>query len=390
MTAAAEVVGNRRLGFGIGCALLNNLLVGMGTGIFLPLLPLRLDMMGESPASVGLHAISSSIGVLLVAPFMSTWLSRRGAPFIISIGCAASALAACLMLMTEDYWLWFALRLIMGCGLATHWVGSDAWLNQAATEKIRGRVLSFYVVSYIGGVSAGSALLNQFDLGGDGPFIAMVACFALALLPLFAAWRSGPVFLPSSRAASMRMFRVAPVLMAVGVLIGLADGAAFALIPLFALLAGMTDHHAVWVMTAFLLGGSLMQFPIGWLSDKMDRRAVLILLALIAVAVAPVMPFVMDGSLLTWLLSGLFGAAVIGLYAVSLGIIGRRFTGGDMAAANAVFVLCYEFGALTGAPVGGAAMDVIGPSGLPIVMGVASALVLGAAIWRGRRWIPGR
>jgi MFS family permease len=387
MTAATGAVDNRRLGFGIGCALVNNLLVGMGTGIYLPLFPLRLDMMGESPASIGLHAVSSSIGVLLVAPYMSTWLSRIGAPFIIAIGCAAAAIAASMMLLADDYWLWFVLRLIMGCGLATHWVGSDAWLNQAATEKIRGRILSFYVVSYIGGVSAGSALLNQLDLSGNAPFIAMVGCFTIALIPLILAWRSGPMFLPSSREASLRMFKVAPVLMTVGVLIGLADGAAFALIPLFALLAGMTEHHAVWVMTSFLLGGSLMQFPIGWLSDVMDRRHVLILLSVLAVVIAPVLPFVMDGSPLTWILSGLFGAAVIGMYAVSLGIIGRRFTGGDMAAANAVFVLCYEFGALTGAPVGGGAMDILGAPGLPVVMGVASALVLGAALFRGQRWI---
>ena len=388
MTAVTGTVGGRRLGFGIGCALVNNLLVGMGTGIYLPMFPLRLDMMGESPAAIGLHAVSSSIGVLLVAPYMSTWLSRLGAPFIIAIGCAAAAIAASLMLLADDYWLWFALRLVMGCGLATHWVGSDAWLNQAATEKIRGRVLSFYIVFYIGGVSAGSAVLNQLDLSSDEPFLAMVACFALALVPLAAAWRAGPVFLPSSRAASLRMFRIAPVLMTAGVLIGLADGAAFALIPLFAILAGMTDHHAVWVMTSFLLGGSLMQFPIGWLSDVMDRRLVLILLALLAVVIAPVLPFVMDAGPLTWILAGFFGAGLIGMYAVSLGIIGRRFTGGDMAAANAVFVLCYEFGALTGAPVGGAAMDMIGAPGLPLVMGVASALVLIAAVLRGRRWIP--
>lgn len=119
----------------------------------------------------------------------------------------------------------------------------------------------------------------------------------------------------------------------------------------------------------------------------MDRRHVLILLSVLAVVIAPVLPFVMDGSPLTWILSGLFGAAVIGMYAVSLGIIGRRFTGGDMAAANAVFVLCYEFGALTGAPVGGGAMDILGAPGLPVVMGVASALVLGAALFRGQRWI---
>lgn len=390
MSAAARAgaAGNPRLGFGIVCALINNVLVGVGSGIYFPLLPLRLDMMGESPASVGFHAVASSIGVLLVAPYMSTWLSRLGAPCVIAIGCAASAVPAALMLLEDSYWLWFFLRLVMGCGLAIHWVGSDAWLNQAATEKIRGRILSFYVVSYIGGVSGGSALLNTFDLDGDAPFIAMSCCFGLALLPLFAAWRSGPVFLPSSKEASLRMFRVAPVLMTVGVLIGLADGAAFALIPLFAVLAGMTDHHAVWVMTSFLLGGSLMQFPIGWLSDVMDRRHVLILLAVVAVCVTPILPFVMDGSPLTWILSGICGAAVIGLYAVSLGIIGRRFTGGDMAAANAVFVLCYEFGALTGAPVGGGAMDIIGAPGLPIVMGVASALVLIAAILRGRRWIP--
>ncbi len=388
MTAASGTVGTRRLGFGIGCALVNNLLVGMGTGIYLPMFPLRLDMMGESPAMIGLHAVSSSIGVLLVAPYMSTWLSRLGAPFIIAIGCTAAAFAASLMLLADDYWLWFALRLVMGCGLATHWVGSDAWLNQAATEKIRGRVLSFYVVSYIGGVSAGSAVLNQLDLGSDEPFLAMVACFGLALVPLAAAWRSGPIFLPSSRAASVRMFRIAPVLMIAGVMIGLADGAAFALIPLFAILAGMTDHHAVWVMTSFLLGGSLMQFPIGWLSDVMDRRLVLILLALLSVILAPILPFVMHGGAFTWILAGFFGAGLIGMYAVSLGIIGRRFTGGDMAAANAVFVLCYEFGALTGAPVGGAAMDIIGAPGLPLVMGVASALVLIAVVLRGRRWIP--
>ncbi len=379
---------DRRLRFGIICALINNVFLGIGTGIFLPILPLRLDMLGESPASIGMHAVASSLGVLVVAPFIGPWFGRYGAPAVIALGCAIAAAPTFFMAVTDGYWIWFVLRLAVSCGLAIHWVGCDAWLNQAAAEQNRGQILSYYVVSFSGGLAAGAALLDQFDLASNTPFLAAALCFAVGVVPIALAWRAAPSFTTSSKSASWRMVRIAPVLMAVGLLIGLADGAAYGLMPLFAIHSGLTENQAVWIMTTFLFGGAAMQLPIGWLSDKLDRRIVLILLATIAVVTTPLLPFVMHTSILVWVLAGLLGASAIGLYAVSLGVLGRRFTGGDMATANAVFVLCYEFGALTGAPVGGAMMDIFDAPGLMIVLGVAAFLVLLAAVLRGRRWDP--
>lgn len=382
----ADTPEERRLSVGIACALLNNLIVGVAVGMFLPLLPLRLDMMGETPGSIGFHAMASSAGVLVIAPFISGLIARHGAPAIVAGASIVSALPLFLMMAAPDYWVWFIARLAVGVGFAAHWVGTEAWLNQAAPNRLRSRILSIYVISLIGGLAMGTPVLTLLDIAGGAPFLMIAAALLAAILPILFAWRSSPSFQPSGHMASLRMLKIAPVLMAVGLLAGITDGSAFALLPLFAVKAGLMEDTAVLVMTAFLVGAVAAQIPIGMLADRISRRRMLLLLAGGGAGLAAVLLPAMDGGLGTWIVSGLFGACVIGLYAVALGVIGERFRGGDMAAANAVFVLCFEFGALSGAPLSGAVMDGLGPVGLPIVMGGASALVLLGVLVRGGGW----
>jgi len=382
----ADTEEERRFSVGIVCALINNLIVGIAVGMFLPLLPLRLDLMGETPGSIGFHAMAGSAGVLVIAPFISGFIARHGAPAIVAGASIISALPLFIMMAVPDYWIWFLARLIVGIGFAAHWVGTEAWLNQAAPDRLRSRILSVYVISLIGGLAMGTPVLTLLEIGGNAPFLIIAAFLVAAILPILFAWRRSPSFQPSSHIASLRMLRVAPVLMAVGLLAGITDGSAFALLPLFAVKAGLMEDTAVLVMTAFLVGAVAAQIPIGWLADRITRRWMLVLLAGGGAALAAALLPAMDGGLQTWLVSGLFGACVIGLYAVALGIVGERFRGGDMAAANAVFVLCFEFGALSGAPLSGAVMDVLGPRGLTIVMGSACALVLLGVLVRGSGW----
>ena len=376
----------RHFSVGIACALINNFVVGLAIGMFLPLVPLRLDMMGETPGSVGFHAMSGSVGVLIIAPFISGLMARYGAPAIVAVASLLAALPMLAMMAVPDYWVWFIARLIIGLGFAAHWVGTEAWLNQAAPDRLRSRILSLYVISLIGGLAMGSPLLTVMDLSGSTPFVIMATILLAAVLPILFAWRRAPSFQPSGHMASLRMLKIAPVLMGVGLIIGITDGSAFALLPLFAVKAGLAEDSAVLVMTAFLTGAVLAQIPIGWMADRISRRWMLVLLAAIATALAAVLLPAMDGTYMTWLVSGLFGGCVIGIYAVALGVVGERFRGGDMAAANAVFVLCFEFGTLSGAPISGAVMDSAGPIGLSIVMGLSCAAVTIGVLVRGSGW----
>ena len=130
---------------GIVAIMINNALFGLALGMFFPLIPLRLDELGVSAGMVGLNAASSSLAILVIAPLVGLILSRRGYSSSLLIGIALFIIAVIAMSLHGQFWYWTGLRFLAGLGLALHWVVVESWLNQAAAEDKRGRILSIYI-----------------------------------------------------------------------------------------------------------------------------------------------------------------------------------------------------------------------------------------------------
>src|SRR5262249_19034421 len=158
------------------------------------------------------------------------------------------------------------------------------------------------------------------------------------------------------------------------------ENVAFSFLPIFALQAGVPAETGATWLSAFVIGNLVLQWPIGWLADHTDRRAVLAGCAAGSAALAALVTAVDPPSNGVLVVLLLWGGISFGIYTVGLALLGQRFKGGDIARANAAFTMVYTFGGLIGRPISGAAMDAFGRSGLTLSVAFFYAVAAVAAV----------
>jgi MFS family permease len=362
---------------GYAAVIVSNIFFGLAIGMFLPLLPLKLDQMGVSAFWIGVNAAASSCAIFFTAPMIGTVLNRLGYTGALVGGAGLYALGVAAMIMIPGYWAWTVLRFVAGLGMSVHWVASESWLNQAAAEHERGRVLSVYIAAFIGGTAGGPLLLNAVGTQGDAAFVTIVTLSVLSAVTIMPGRPGAPAFEPMAKAALAKVFRIAPRLMSAGLMMGVAQGAALGMMALYGVRVGLPEDQAALLQAALLGGGLLLQFPIGWLADRTsDRHRLIVILCVVSVGGAALLVPLTEIPLLLYPMLVLWGGCLIGIYTVALALLGARFAViGGMAAANAAFILTWELGTVSGAPIAGAVMELIGPAGLPLAMGLSAGAV---------------
>jgi MFS family permease len=346
--------------------------VGVSFGALVPLIALILERRGVDAAVIGLNSAMFPLAVLLFTPHLPHVAARLGTMPSMLLGLAVTVGAVLLLPVLPQLWAWFALRFIIGAGVALHWLVSETWMNLVATERNRGTIMGVYATVLAGGFALGPVLLQVTGIEGWSPFLFAAAAIAASALPLLLGIGLAPP-LSAHRGRSMwRMLRLAPVAMAAALAGGLTDAAAFVLLPLYGLRVGFEESTAVLLLTVFTAGNLVLQIPIGWLADRVPRRRVLMGCAGVGVVGAALLPATLGSPALLWALLFIWGGTIFAFYTVGLSLLGQSFPAGQFAAANASFIVLYELGSVTGPVIGGAAMDVMGPHGMLVMVGGAA------------------
>jgi MFS family permease len=346
--------------------------VGVSFGALVPLIALILERRGVDAAVIGLNSAMFPLAVLLFTPHLPHVAARLGTMPSMLLGLAVTVGAVLLLPVLPQLWAWFALRFIIGAGVALHWLVSETWMNLVATERNRGTIMGVYATVLAGGFALGPVLLQVTGIEGWYPFLFAAAAIAASALPLLLGIGLAPP-LSAHRGRSMwRMLRLAPVAMAAALAGGLTDAAAFVLLPLYGLRVGFEESTAVLLLTVFTAGNLVLQIPIGWLADRVPRRRVLMGCAGVGVVGAALLPATLGSPALLWALLFIWGGTIFAFYTVGLSLLGQSFPAGQFAAANASFIVLYELGSVTGPVIGGAAMDVMGPHGMLVMVGGAA------------------
>ncbi|MCZ6667152.1 MAG: MFS transporter [Gammaproteobacteria bacterium] len=356
--------------------MINNVLMGLAMGMFFPLIPLRLDEAGVSAGLVGLNAASSSVATLVVAPLIGFILSRRGYSSTLLLGITVFLLSIMAMSLLENYWYWTGLRFIAGLGIALHWVVIESWLNQVAADDKRGRILSIYMASVIGGNAVGAILLDFSGTSGATPFYIITLLSLLSLVCIPFARSAEPDTRQIRKTGVWSTLKIAPRLMSAGLMMGIAQGCAFTLLAYYGVQAGLTQKQAIWMHALYLGGGVILAFPVGWAVDRFDRHKMVAGLALLSMISSVAMHLTIGQQWLFYLVLFLGGGVTYGVYTAGLSLLGMRFQHRGMAAANAAFVMTWELGTMSGGPLAGTAIELFGPAGFPGVMVVAMGFVV--------------
>jgi MFS family permease len=360
-------------------------IVGIGLSLSMTLLALRLAGQGYSAHAIGLNPTAGGFAVLAGAAFVPALARRIGVKPLLLLALLIGGVSLLSFALTNDYWAWLAIRAVFSGALSILFVTSEYWINVIAPPRQRGFVLGFYATSLAAGFAAGPLILGFAGTAGATPFVVATVLFALAALPIVLWSGKAPEIKSTPSVPVLGFLTSLPVATLAGLLHGAIETASLGLLPVYALRAGLSPETGALFVTLFALGNILFQLPFGFVSDQMDRGKLLLSLAVfglcgaIALALAgPSNLVLFCGLLVIW------GGGIGSLYAVGLAHLGSRYSGPDLASANAAFIMLYALGMLGGPPIAGFGMDLVPPNGFFFSIAALLALYLGLVSGRSR------
>jgi MFS family permease len=351
--------------------------VGLIFGFQPPLIALVLSRAGASSFAIGAVTAVGAIAVILLGPLYPRAIARLGLKGSVVAGVASAAVLLLAMGLWPQVPVWMCLRFLGGCVLGLAWISSEIWMNIASDDASRGRVMGIYGTVFSIGVVSGPVLLEVTGTRGWGPFVCGAAFLVLTLWPL--------VRLPSSRREARppaaftglaRTAAFAPVVMIAALVAGLVESADLALLPLFGLHAGLSEHEALLLLTVFMIGNVLLQTPIGMLADRFGRRTVLAVCAALSVLGPLLLPVCIHTPAVLGVLLFVWGGTLYAFYSQGIALLGEEYPASEFAAANTAFVMVYCLGGVIGPSLGGFAMDAWPRGGLITLLSAAPALLL--------------
>jgi MFS family permease len=381
MDAAPDNPAERRRSIAAAIAAVAVFGVGIGQGG--PLLSLTLEARGVDATLNGITAGSAFVGVMLGSMLTPRGIRLLGMrPFLI-LCFLAEIIVFPLLHLSDSLAVWSLLRMLGAVFGSAIFTASEAWITLLAGTASRGRVLGLYAATLSAGMGLGPLLLPLTGIDGWAPFIVNSGIIALGLVPLSAAG-GGVAGLGRERSGTpFGIFRRAPMLLFAVALFGLYEQAMMALLPVWGVRIGLDRDLAATALSAIFLGAIVLQWPVGVLSDRLSRPAALRLCGIAGIAGALLLALLPLGVTGRFVVLFAWGGAAAAIYPVALSMAGDRFREGEMVAANAAMIMAYGLGSLAGPPLGGIAIDTLGPAGLPQLFVLLFGLLLGASLLQG-------
>ena len=243
-------------------------------------------------------------------------------------------------------------------------IASEFWINSAAPREKRGFIFGIYATTLSLGFDAGPAILAATCSDTILPFVVGTIIIAFAALPVALAGRIVPQVESRPSRGFLAFVLVAPAAVMAAFVFGASERSMFSLMALWGERSGFPEAQAALLITAAGIGSLMAAVPIGYLADRMNCNLLLLVCALVGAAGAFALPYTIATPWMTFAVILLFGGMTAGLYTVGLTHLGARFTGADLATANAVFVTMYALGMLIGPMISGIGMDYSNPNGL--------------------------
>ena len=250
-------------------------LVQLANGFFGTFISLRVAMADFGPTMAGLVLSSYFAGFTLAAVRCGRIIERIGhiRGYAAFAGLVAAATAAMPLMVGPVAWL--VLRAIIGFGCSGLFITTESWLNAKAPPEERGRIFSIYMVGTFLALAVGQVLIGRAEIETEAPFSAIVALFAVALVMVSTTRAEPPRATATEPLPSSQLAGAAPIAVVGCALSGLISGTFYALVPAWMQDAGIARETIALFMLVAVLGGLAFQVPVGWLSDRFDRRLVL-------------------------------------------------------------------------------------------------------------------
>jgi MFS family permease len=320
-----------------------------GNGLQGTLIALRGAQEGFSAATIGFMGTAYFGGFLLGCVFITRIMKAVGYVRSFSALAAIASAGTLLLVLVIDPISWSIIRFLSGFCFAGLFTVMEAWMNSSARNEDRARVLALYRMIDIGAVTGAQFLIPIFGPDGFAIFAIMSIMITLSLVPVSLGDRSNPAPPDDVKLDLARVWRISPLASIGCVAVGMTNSAFRTLSPVYAEQIGMSVTDVVIFVSIGIIGGAVIQYPLGHLSDLGDRRRILLVTAGCAMLSALALAFLAGtGPLANFALVFVFGSFAMPLYSLSAAHANDRAGKGEFVLVNAALMMFYSFGAIGG------------------------------------------
>ena len=362
--------------------LLGMLLLMLGNGLQGSLLGVRGSTIGFSSVEMSLVMSAYFAGFLLASRVTPDMIRRVG--HVRVFAALGSFVSAALLLFPtiQDPIAWIIGRVVIGFCFCGVYVTAESWLNNASTNETRGQALSAYMIVQMLGIIIAQGLLVVPDPSGYLLFVIPSVLVSIAFAPILLSISPTPAFESTKRMTLVELYRTSPLGCVGMFLMGSVFAAQFGMAAVYATGAGLSIGQIPIFTAAFYVGALIFQYPVGWLSDRSDRRVLIALSALIA-GLASLMGMFFGGNFYVLVAAAfLIGGLSNPLYSLLIAYTNDFLEHEDMAAASAGLLFVNGVGAIAGPVIIGYAMQIMGPPGYFILLAFVLLALTGYAFYR--------
>lgn len=362
--------------------LLGMMLLMVGNGLQGTLLGVRGDIEGFSTFQMSLVMAGYFVGFLGGSRMTPEMIRRVG--HVRVFAALASFISAVLILYPAlpNTASWFIGRAIIGFCFSGVYVTAESWLNNSASNENRGKALSVYMIVQMIGIVSAQGLLVLADPSGYELFVVASVAVSISFAPILLSISPTPAFDTAKPMKLKELLKISPLGVAGMFLLGGVFSAQFGMAAVYGSEAGLSIGQISMFVSAFYIGALVIQYPLGWISDRMDRR-LLIMLAAAVGAVGSLCAMVLGSYFIVLLIAAFFvGGMSNPLYSLLIAYTNDFLEYEDMAAASGGMVFVNGLGAISGPLLTGWIMEVFGPPGFFLFIAALMLALTGYAAYR--------
>jgi MFS family permease len=365
--------------------LLGMLLLLLGNGLQTTVLGIRGAIEGYDARTMSFVMSAYFIGFLAGSRRAPRMIRRVGHVRVFAALASLISAAFILYAAAPDPVVWTLMRVLVGFCFAGVYVVAESWLNEAATNETRGQALSLYMLVQILGIIAAQGVVTLSDASGYELFVIMSVLVSVSFAPILLTRVAAPAYQATKRMSLRQLFRISPLGCVGTFLLGGVFAGIFSMSAVFGTEKGLTVNQIALFVAATYTGGLLFQFPIGWLSDRMDRRVLIMGLTAVGALVTYAGMFLADSVAVIMAVGFVLGAVANPLYSLIIAYTNDFLDHSDMAAASGGLLFIHGLGAITGPLVIGWLMSLFGADAFFGFVGGLLALIAVYAAYRMTR-----
>ena len=351
-------------------------LISLAHGLQGTLIGVRAVVEGFSFISTGFIVAGYYVGYLTGSIVIPIFLKRVGHIRVFAALASLASIAILLHSVFIEPYMWFFIRILTGISLAGIFVIMESWLNDKSTNETRGQILSIYMIITFSFLGMGQFLLNLSDPAKVDLFILVSILLSFALLPILLSVSEAPNITNPKKFSLKRLFVISPLGFVGAFFTGLAHSAILGYGAVFAAAKGFGIFEISIFMVIVTSFGALFQWPIGYISDKIDRRIILIAVTLIASALSL---FIVASSYISliifFLLLAIYAGMSLPMYSLTVAHTNDFLQQDEIIGASSAFAILVGLGAICGPIIASFFMNIIGPDGFFVYLFVVHGLL---------------